>query len=187
MPCTQIFVHFFLPPDPDPGTAHISIAAEPSAGKSQFNGILQCAAHLVRTEGVVKGLGRGFSSVLLREVPQFTVYYPTYHVAKGALGGFFSNEQVCQFLAGGVAGTVQWLPPFFFADVLKSRMQTARPDDTNYNSIASCTRSIYRVEGFRGFFRGLAPALCRAFPLHAIIFITYESTISLICKKDSIS
>ena len=34
---------------------------------------------------------------------------------------------MCQFLAGGTAGVVQWLPPFFCFDVIKSRMQTSPP------------------------------------------------------------
>ena len=65
------------------------------------------------------GLFRGMSSVLLREVPQFAVYYPWYEFArrKGIENGYFSPI-IIQALAGGTAGVVQWLPPFYFFDVI---------------------------------------------------------------------
>lgn len=45
-------------------------------------------------------------------------------------------------MAGGIAGTVQWLPPFYCADVLKSRMQSAAPGV--YSSVWDCAVKSYR-------------------------------------------
>ena len=38
----------------------------------------------------------------------------------------------------------------------------------------------YRAEGIQVFFRGLTPALVRAFPLHGTIFVTYELTLRML-------
>ena len=53
------------------------------AGKAAYSWTGSCALQLVREEGWRYGLFRGYSSVLLREVPQFAVYYPTYEYCKG--------------------------------------------------------------------------------------------------------
>lgn len=34
-------------------------------------------------------------------------------------------EPMLQMLAGGVAGCATWLPPMYFVDVIKTRMQSA--------------------------------------------------------------
>lgn len=77
-----------------------------------------------------------------------------------------------QLLAGGTAGVVQWLPPIYCFDVLKSRMQTA--PQGYYKGLLDCAMRSYREEGIQVFYRGLTPAIFRAFPLHATIFVCYE-------------
>lgn len=37
-----------------------------------------------------------------------------------------------------------------------------------------------RAEGARAFFRGLWPSMLRAFPLHALVFVGYETTIDFL-------
>jgi Mitochondrial carrier protein len=120
-------------------------------GKSPYSWSGSCAVDMVRSQGV-KGLFQGMGSVLLREVPQFAVYYPWYEYArrKGLEQGYFS-PLVVQALAGGTAGVVQWLPPFYFFDVIKSRMQTSPVG--HYRSIFHCAETLYREEGPRVFFR----------------------------------
>ena len=148
---------------------------ETAAGKSPYSWSGACAADLVRKEGVVNGLFQGTGSVLLREVPQFAVYYPVYQVSKERYSEHLSPF-VAAFLAGGTAGVVQWLPPFYCADVLKSHMQTAPPG--TYRSVWHCATTLHGKHGVGVFFRGLSPALLRAFPLHAIIFVGYEMTMT---------
>lgn len=83
---------------------------------------------------------------------------------------------MAQFFAGGTAGVIQWLPPIFWFDVLKSRMQTAPAG--YYNGLWDCTRKLYAEHGPSVFFRGFVPAMFRAFPLHAVIFLSYECVMS---------
>jgi solute carrier family 25 (mitochondrial carnitine/acylcarnitine transporter), member 20/29 len=149
---------------------------EIKGGKQAYKWSGECFVELIRTQGVRKGLFQGMSSVLLREVAQFAVYYPCYEMTKTTLSKYIKNQMLLQFVSGGIAGTVQWLPPIYFADVLKSRMQTAPPGF--YKGSYDCATKLLREEGYQVFFRGLTPAILRAFPLHAIIFVGYETTMS---------
>ena len=94
-----------------------------------------------------------------------------------------------QFFAGGTAGVIQWLPPIYCLDVIKSRMQTA--PQGHYSGVWDCVLRLKSEHGARVFVRycslssdqqisffvrrGLSPALLRAFPLHAVIFLAYEA------------
>ncbi|CAM9518761.1 unnamed protein product [Discosporangium mesarthrocarpum] len=146
------------------------------------------------------GLFRGVNSTMLREAVQFALYYPTYEVCKrelvwagsrfgvstsGPSGGSSSSSSnntgrgvnthpLILMAAGGIAGTVTWLPPVYMLDVVKTRMQTAPVG--LYQSTWDCAVKTYRSEGLPAFFRGLGPSLLRAFPLHAVIFLGYELT-----------
>lgn len=149
---------------------------ETSAGKQAYKWSGECFVELIRKEGIRNGLFQGMSSVLLREIPQFSVYYPCYEFTKKSLSPHIENQSMLQFVSGGIAGVVQWLPPIYFADVLKSRMQTAPKGF--YKGWIDCTQRLIKEEGFRTFYRGLTPALLRAFPLHALIFLGYESSMA---------
>ena len=149
---------------------------EQPSGKGAYAWSGACFQELIRKEGWRNGLFQGMSSVFLREVPQFAVYYPCYEFTKVYLSQFIESQMLTQFLAGGIAGVVQWLPPIYFADVLKSKTQTAPAG--YYKGAFDCFAKVYKEDGIRAFFRGLTPALFRAFPLHAIIFLGYETTMS---------
>ncbi|CAM9387058.1 unnamed protein product [Ascophyllum nodosum] len=146
-----------------------------------------CVADLVRREGIAMGLFRGMGTTMIREPVQFGVYYPTYAITKDFLtrldraGQPFIHETAVQMLAGGVAGCAMWVPPFYFIDVLKTRMQTAEPGV--YESIRDCAVKTWRAEGSSVYFRGLGPALLRAFPLHGLVFVGYETTISFLNNR----
>jgi len=133
----------------------------------------ECFMYILRHQGI-SGLFQGFSSVLLREIPQFAVYYPTYYIAKDKFINWGLSNTLSELVAGGVAGVIQWLPPLYNIDVIKSHMQTCEPG--KYKGFVDCSRQLYKTEGSTVFFRGCQPALVRAFCLHSIIFYMYETT-----------
>lgn len=51
-------------------------------------------------------------------------------------------EPVMQMLAGGIAGSISWLPPFYSLDVIKTRMQTAEPG--KYRNFGDCALKTWR-------------------------------------------
>lgn len=140
--------------------------------KNKYPSTIQLLKQIIRTQGPM-GLFQGFNSVLIREIPQFAIYYPTYHLTKDELHRLGFSKTSSELLAGGTAGLVQWLPPLYCVDVVKSHMQTADPH--TYKSFLDCAQKLY-VKKPSIFFVGLEPALLRAFILHSVIFFVYETT-----------
>jgi len=74
-------------------------------------------------------------------------------------------------IAGGTAGVAMWslvIPP----DVIKSRLQSA-PEGT-YKGMLDCTRKTIAQDGVRALWKGLGPAMARAFPANAATFLGVE-------------
>lgn len=55
---------------------------EATPGKAPYSWSGACMIELIKNEGLLNGLFQGYSSVLLREVPQFAIYYPCYEFSK---------------------------------------------------------------------------------------------------------
>lgn len=61
-------------------------------------------------------------------------------------------------------------------------MQSALPGV--YDNAWDCAKKSYRAEGAQVFVRGLPVALVRAFPLHACIFLGYETTLAALHDEE---
>ena len=71
---------------------------------------------------------------------------------------------------GGLAGEALWLSSYPF-DVVKSKKQSdGFGPGRKYVSMRDCFAQTYRVEGARGFWKGIEPTLLRAMPVSAGTF-----------------
>jgi len=82
-------------------------------------------------------------------------------------------------LGGGLAGMATWLSHFPL-DLVANKMMaevvtTSASDSTPKKGMLAQFRSIYRQQGWKGYFRGIGPCLLRAFPVNAAIFLSYEA------------
>ncbi|KAJ1950919.1 carnitine transporter, partial [Dispira parvispora] len=141
------------------------------------------AARLVIRESGISGLYKGTAATLLRDVPGSVAYFGAYEMfkhiftPKDSKSGELSTLAV--FTAGGLAGMANWavaIPP----DVLKSRLQTA-PEGT-YTGIRDVFVKLIRTEGPGALFRGLGPAMLRAFPANAACFLGVELSLQAMNK-----
>lgn len=157
---------------------------KPGTTQAAYSGSLACLKDVLKTEGVARGLYRGLPATIGREVPQYALYYPVYELTKRALtpAGHDPAELPVwkTVFAGGLAGTGQWLPTYPI-DVIKSRVQSAAPG--TYSGMIDCAVKSYRAEGGQVFFRGLSVSLFRAFPLHGMVFLGYETTMKFLRKE----
>lgn len=84
-----------------------------------------------------------------------------------------SRDDISQWrvaLYGGLAGECLWLASYPF-DVIKSKMQSdGFATGMKYAGMSDCIRKTWRAEGWRGFWRGIAPTLARAMPVSAGTF-----------------
>lgn len=138
------------------------------------------ASHVVRKHGI-RGLWRGLTPLLLRDVPFNAVFFGAYRgycaVATDVRG--VSQAQLPTldvFVAGGLAGMTAW-SIVFPADVVKSCMQAEVP---GCNTVGSTVRDVLARAGWRGFFNGWSAAVARAFPANAALFAGYELSLALL-------
>lgn len=152
-------------------------------GRGPHRSTLHCVTSTTRAHGLRRGLFLGLGATTMREVPQYAIYYPAYELCRRLLaraGGRPGEAPgpMSTLLAGGVAGTVQWLPPIYTLDVVKSRIQAAPPGA--YRGLWHCFTSAVSTNGWAVTVRGLSAALLRAFPLHGCVFLGYELSVRLL-------
>jgi solute carrier family 25 carnitine/acylcarnitine transporter 20/29 len=147
------------------------------AAEQRFTNPINCAQLILKEEGPA-GLFKGTALTLLRDVPGSVAYYTTYELLKEKLKNTMpkrpdgSASPLAIMLAGGFSGVTNWLvavPP----DVLKSRYQAA-PVGTYPGGLRQVARELFAQEGAGAFFKGLGPALVRAFPANAACFLGME-------------
>ena len=147
--------------------------------------MLDCGVKLLR-EGGVHSLFKGTTATLIRDVPGSIAWFGAYEVVKenvGKLQGKQPNElsPLAVLFSGGCAGIANWViavPP----DVVKSRYQTAA--EGTYKGLGEVAKTLMKEEGPGAFFKGLGPAMIRAFPANAACFLGMEFSKSLLAFMD---
>lgn len=123
---------------------------------------------LVRERGFTRGMG----ATMMRDVPGSMAWFGMYELTKKTLCEDPKKPTVTQALtAGGMGGLGMWS----FAiplDAIKTKVQASNVP----MSFLGGARLIYGELGMAGFYRGIGPALIRAFPANAACFAAKEST-----------
>ncbi|KAI9206744.1 mitochondrial carrier domain-containing protein [Polychytrium aggregatum] len=136
---------------------------------TKYKGMVDAGVGVFR-EGGLKGLYRGTIATLARDIPGSAAYFVAYEAVYRALKPK-NNEAMSMgavMFAGGMAGVAMWsiaIPP----DVIKSRIQAAPPG--TYKGFMDCATKMIATEGPSSLFKGLGPALLRAFPANAAGFL----------------
>ncbi|EMG46103.1 AGC1 Mitochondrial aspartate-glutamate transporter AGC1 [Candida maltosa Xu316] len=139
------------------------------------------ASQIIKQLGL-KGLYKGASACLLRDVPFSAIYFPTYANLKKYMFGFDPHDptkkqklSTWQLL---VAGALAGAPAAFFttpADVIKTRLQVAgKKNDIKYKGILDCGASIMKYEGLSAFFKGSIARVFRSSPQFGFTLASYE-------------
>jgi len=155
-----------------------------------YRGVLHCITSTLRKEGFI-GLYRGMGPTLLGILPYGSVSFGSYELLKTLAlkhHSFRSSDNtlsiyvklVCGGLAGAFGQTVSY--PL---DIIRRQMQTTGiPDGHKYfhRNSWEALKTIMRVEGLSGFYRGLSINYVRVGPQVAISFVTYESVKNFLSK-----
>lgn len=137
-------------------------------------------AKVFKAEGV-RGLFRGYSAVLLRDVPFNFFFFGAYDAYTSAmtrmLGKASKNElnPLLILTCGGFAGATGW-SIVFPADVIKSRMQTSSAGGAGALSFRGAVQTVFAQHGVRGFYKGWSAAVLRSFPANGSLFMGVELT-----------
>jgi len=155
------------------------------AGVRSYKGVVDCVLQTVRTEGIARGLYRGQTSLLLREIPGNFCWYGVYEgvcLSQIPEGGSKRDLGASTHLLGGAAAGVAYWTAFYPADTVGSQMR-ANPDYAS-RRFADVFMDVYRSEGVAGLYRGWGITALRAAPSHALIFAMYEQTMGLFRRWD---
>eukprot|EP01135_Chromosphaera_perkinsii_P001149 Nk52_evm6s159 gene=Nk52_evmTU6s159 len=132
------------------------------------------ALQVVRKMGI-RGVYKGTSATLLRDVPFSMVYFPSYANIKEALAGEDGRTSFPGvLLSGTIAGAIgaACSTP---ADVVKTRLQVKpREGEQVYKNVPDTIKKIYTQEGPSAFFKGVVPRMCIVAPLFGIALTVYE-------------
>ncbi|XP_065167783.1 mitochondrial basic amino acids transporter-like [Atheta coriaria] len=141
-------------------------------------GPLECIRHIYHSEGV-KGVFRGLTMTVLRDVPSFALYFLTYeYLAREQDGRHAGTSQL--LMAGGLAGVVSWTLTYPL-DMIKTRMQCDGINGVSrYSNAWDCYKKSIAQNGHRVLFRGLTPTLVRAFPVNAVVFTVVTWTLRVL-------
>lgn len=118
----------------------------------RYSGPLAVARHVLAAEGGVKGLFRGLTPTLLREIPGNAAMFGTYAAAKAGMASAAGLSSVdalpksALLVAGGVAGAAFWLSCYPM-DVVKSKIQIDSPATGLYRRTLDCIRKVGIIMG----------------------------------------
>lgn len=147
-------------------------------------GVLACASEVFRAHGL-RGFYAALGATVLREVPGNVAFFGMYASCSSALQSPAAHALPLPgdakiLLAGGLAGQAFWavsLP----ADNIKTRQQAFGKKSAP--SVQETARRIWAEQGVRGFYRGLAPCMLRAFPSNAALFWGFETTKATLSQR----
>jgi len=153
-----------------------------------YGGPLHCFRTVVHVEGF-RALYRSLPVTLASNAPYTGVLVAVNESLKLALGlgRGGAAELPWYFFTGGVGGVVAAVATLPL-DVVKTRLQThgvtssRSSSDTvmlRYTGFVDTVRSIARMDGIPGFFRGLVPRMLLAAPMAGICWGTYDTMMRL--------
>ena len=142
----------------------------------QYRGPIDCIQSIYTQFGV-RGMCRGMTATIMREIPGLSVYITSYQWMCDYMTKGNSTSSVPQMLlAGGIAGMLSWIVNIPI-DIIKSRMQNDDLANPRYKNTFDCFAQTYRNDGWRVFWRGLPVTCIRAFPSNAVTFAVYSTSL----------
>uniref|UniRef100_A0A0C9RRX4 TSA: Wollemia nobilis Ref_Wollemi_Transcript_16222_1350 transcribed RNA sequence n=1 Tax=Wollemia nobilis TaxID=56998 RepID=A0A0C9RRX4_9CONI len=159
-------------------TAGTTTGSTVVAAAIKYNGPIDVAKHVLKSEGGIRGLFKGLVPTLAREVPGNAVMFGVYEALKQFMAGGRDTSGLSQgalLTSGGLAGAAFWLA-VYPTDVVKSVIQVDDFRHPKYSGSIHAFRKIAASEGIKGLYKGFGPAMARSVPANAACFLAYEIT-----------
>jgi len=169
--------------------SRLQIQYEAKKAMSRYHGPVHCATEIIKTGGL-RAIMQGMVPTVIREVPAYATQFYVYERCKEILTPAGQSTKdlgpMSLMCCGGTAGLLCWFTSYP-QDVIKSRIQVdvtgqkyPRHSFLPDGGIVSCSKQIWKAEGWRGFWKGFSPCALRAFPANAAGFLAYETTAELL-------
>ncbi|KAL3844244.1 hypothetical protein ACJIZ3_001647 [Penstemon smallii] len=155
----------------------------------RFKGMVDCIARTVREEGVLS-LWRGNGSSVIRYYPSVALNFSLKDLYKNILrtnsqeGDLLSGPSA-NFIAGSAAGCTT-LIIIYPLDIAHTRLAAdlGRTETRQFKGICHFLRTINKIDGIRGIYRGL-PASLQGMVVHRGLYFGGFDTIKEIMSKES--
>ncbi|KAI8614188.1 mitochondrial carrier domain-containing protein, partial [Chytriomyces sp. MP71] len=152
-----------------------------SASAPKYTGILQSMALIVKEEGVL-GLWKGNWPAeylyLLYGAVQFVVFHEFMRVTSDSL-----PDSARTFIGGAIAGSTATFATYPL-DLLRTRF-AMQGTERVYTSLLGACHEIARVEGIRGFYRGVWPSILQIAPYMGIMFGAQGYLLNLFATREN--
>uniref|UniRef100_A0A8D2P0V2 Solute carrier family 25 member 36 n=1 Tax=Zosterops lateralis melanops TaxID=1220523 RepID=A0A8D2P0V2_ZOSLA len=128
-------------------------------------GPLHCLKMILQNEGP-RSLFRGLGPNLVGVAPSRAIYFAAYSNCKEKLNNIFNPDSTqVHMISAGVAGK----------DLGDNKYEKKNPNKTEHRMSAfECVRKVYRLDGFKGFYRGMSASYA-GISETVIHFVIYES------------
>jgi len=148
------------------------------APPAEYASTLDCAKQVLTRRGL-SGVLQGIAPTIVRNMIGVGSYFVFYEITRR----WFTNDYERQptsmevLVAGGAGGFAYWML-CYPVDVVKTMLQTDAldPAKRRYASSTAAARAVMEEHGWRGFTRGMVPAVARSVPANAVGFLLYEQT-----------
>ncbi len=136
-----------------------------------YTGLTNAFSTMYRVEGV-GSLFKGLGATLAGIAPYAALNFATYDLMKKQYyTSGHKQSGMSNLVLGGCAGTFA-ASVCYPLDTVRRRMQMK---GKTYNNMWDALRTISRVEGVRGFYRGWVANTLKVAPMSAIRFVSYEA------------
>ncbi|KAJ3087944.1 hypothetical protein HK102_009923 [Quaeritorhiza haematococci] len=123
-----------------------------------------------RGSGGFSGVYSGLSSAIAGSAPSAAAFFVTYELSKRQFRNILGEDNaVPTHMLAASLGEISALIVRVPTEVIKQRLQAKQ-----YSNIRSAVSSVYRNEGFLGFYRGYLMTVFREIPFSCIQFPLYE-------------
>ncbi|XP_031637241.1 mitoferrin [Contarinia nasturtii] len=127
-------------------------------------------SHMIKTEGISRPF-RGITAVVAGAGPAHAFYFATYEHSKKVMSQVFPQYDHVNYVISGVTATLIHDAISNPTEVIKQRLQMY---NSPYKTVINCAAGVYRIEGFKAFYRSYITQLCMNLPHQTIHFTTYE-------------
>ncbi|XP_060813522.1 mitochondrial folate transporter/carrier [Bombus pascuorum] len=141
----------------------------------RYNGMVDGIKKIYRTEGF-RGLYRGFVPGMFG-VSHGAIQFMVYEELKNWYNNYLnvpidSKLSTWEYINFAAVSKLIAAASTYPYQVVRARLQDHHH---NYNGCVHCIQSIWRYEGWRGFYKGLSANLTRVTPATVITFLVYEN------------
>lgn len=151
------------------------LCAQEGATNLRYSGIIDCAIKTVRNEGGVLSLYAGIRPTLVGIMPYAGLTLMCYESFKAiAPSDENGRTPVLYKLCSGAAAGCIAQTAVFPMDTIRRRMVLQGETKALYSSSIDCARTIFRNEGWNGFYHGAFANVFRAIPNTAIQWTVME-------------